>query len=43
MRGITLKESAESTISVEDIQAGQYIIKVQTKDGNIFNSKMIKR
>lgn len=43
MRGITLIESAESTISVEDIQAGQYIIKVQTKDGNIFNSKMIKR
>ena len=43
MRGVVLKDTKETTISVNEIQSGQYIISIQTIDGSIFKKKMIKK
>lgn len=43
MRGITLIETTDTTVAVNSIQAGQYIISIELSDGTIINEKLIKK
>lgn len=42
MQGLILKETSETTIPVKEFNAGQYIIKIQTSNGSVYNKKLIK-